>query len=88
MWSLRLVSFVSHWGGGLFMGGGGLMPAGGAILGGGGYCMPIYYGGYIIPYGGRAMAGPLIGAGPLMGMLGGGAPMPTPLPGPASPAGA
>ena len=64
------------------------MPCGGAMFGGGGCDMPIYYGGcIIIPWGGRAIGGPLIGAGPRMGIFGG-APMPTPLPGPAKPAGA
>ena len=60
------------------------------MLGGGGliafYCPPM--GGGIIPYGGPCIfgGGPLIGAGPLIGMPG--APIPTPLPGPARPPGA
>ena len=62
------------------------------MLGGGGliafYC-PGIGGGGIIPCGGGCMlggGGPLIGAGPLTGMPG--APIPTPLPGPARPPGA
>ena len=57
---------------------------------GGGGLIPFYYpiGGGIIPCGGPDMfgGGPLIGAGPRIGIPG--APIPTPLPGPARPPGA
>ena len=64
------------------------------MLGGGGLIGfapggPIGGGGYIMPTGGLPMAGggPRMGAGPLIGGMPG-PPMPTPLPGPASPGGA
>ena len=66
------------------------MPCGGAMLGGGGRIpfAPGIGGGCIIPTGGLVIAGggPRMGAGPRRGGIPG-PPMPTPLPGPASPGG-